>query len=44
MGSGKSEIGEYLRSRLADSAKLDLDLNANLEVPLLYNILGKQNV
>jgi tRNA uridine 5-carbamoylmethylation protein Kti12 len=44
MGSGKSEIGEYLRGKLADSAKLDLDVNANSEVLSLDDVLGKQNV
>jgi hypothetical protein len=44
MGSGKSEIGKYLRGKLTDSAELDLDLNADSEVPSFDEALGKQNV
>lgn len=42
MGSGKSEIGKYLRGKLTDSAELDLDLNADSEVPSFDEALGKR--
>ena len=44
MGSGKTKIGEYLRGKLAESAKLDLDVNANSDILSLDDVLGKQNV
>lgn len=44
MGSGKSKIGEYLRGKLEDSAELNLDLNADSEIPFIDEVLGKQNV
>jgi hypothetical protein len=40
MGSGKSEVGGYLRGKLEDSAELNLDLNADSEVPYLDQVLG----
>jgi dephospho-CoA kinase len=44
MGSGKSEVGRYLREKLKGSAKLDLDINANGEVSSLDEVLGKEYV
>jgi shikimate kinase len=43
-GSGKSAVGKYLRRKLVESVELDLDLNANGEVVLLNEVLGKENV
>lgn len=44
MGSGKSEVSKYLRRRLEDSEKLDLDVNANGPIESLDRALRKKNV
>jgi len=44
IGSGKSEVGQYLREKLKGSAKLDFDINANREVSSLDEVLGKEYV
>jgi hypothetical protein len=44
MGAGKTKIGDYLRGKLKDPFKLDLDLNANKEVVGLDEALEKENV
>ena len=44
MGSGKTEIGQYLRGALEDSVLMDLDLNANGHVESIDEVLGKKNI
>ncbi len=42
MGSGKTYVGNYLRNKLPDSTKLDLDLNANQDVQNLTEIIERK--
>jgi len=44
MGSGKSTIGKYLREKLGDSYRLDLDRNADNEIEFLDVALLRDNV
>ncbi|PWU81007.1 MAG: hypothetical protein DLM72_09300 [Candidatus Nitrosopolaris wilkensis] len=44
MGSGKTEVGQYLRGALEDSVLVDLDLNANGPLESIDEALGKKNV
>lgn len=44
MGSGKTEVSQYLRGELEDSDILDLDVNANDPIENLDKVLGKKNV
>jgi shikimate kinase len=44
MGSGKSTIGKYLREKLDDSYRLDLDRNADNEIEFLDEALLRDNV
>lgn len=44
MGSRKSTIGKYLRKKLGDSYRMDLDRKADNEIELLDEVLVRDNV